>query len=177
MVHASCWPFSPGRGKGAGTKYETSQAPARDSGLTTCLPGHLTPHQLQHLPRRGMPTAGPLGKDQGAIHRHLEHAARGLHQAHLRLGEELSKLGRQTGGPWLIVSNNAVFDGDLHDGASGWGEPPAGRSQGNHLWPAAIGWGLDPLRDHPLIGRINLSGHSPVPQECRCDAPSHSPWS
>lgn len=32
----------------------------------------------------------------------------------LRVGETLFDLGRQTGGPRLVVSNQAVFDADLH---------------------------------------------------------------
>ena len=72
-----------------------------------------------------MPTAGPLGEDQSAVHRYLEYTTGGLDQAHLRLGEGLPQLGRQTGGPGLIVSNDAVFEGDLHD-EHRLGEPRTG---------------------------------------------------
>jgi hypothetical protein len=61
-----------------------------------------------------MPPEGKLGEDQGPVHRHFERAAGRLHQADVRFGERLLELGRQTGSPWLVVSNDAVFDRDLH---------------------------------------------------------------
>jgi hypothetical protein len=55
-----------------------------------------------------------LGEYQPAVHFHLEYAARGLDQVHVRIGKRLSDLGRQTGGPRLVVSDDAVLDRDAH---------------------------------------------------------------
>jgi hypothetical protein len=46
---------------------------------------------------------------------YLEHAARGLDELDFRLGKGLADLGRQTGSPWLIVSDDAEFDRYAHD--------------------------------------------------------------
>ena len=48
------------------------------------------------------------------VHLHLEYAPGGLDQFHVRVRECLTELGRQTGGPRLVVSNDAVFDDDSH---------------------------------------------------------------
>ena len=61
-----------------------------------------------------MPAQLLLGEDQLAVHRHLEHPAGGLYQLHRDAFERSFYLGRQTGGPWLVASNTAVFDGYLH---------------------------------------------------------------
>jgi hypothetical protein len=55
-----------------------------------------------------------LGKDQIAIHYHLEDTARAAYQFHLRAGKFPLDFGRQTGGPGLIVSDDTVLDADLH---------------------------------------------------------------
>jgi hypothetical protein len=72
------------------------------------------PDQFHNLPWHGVSAEGPLGEHQGVALRDLEHPAGGLDQAYLRVGERLPELGRQTGGPGLIVSDDAEFDGDLH---------------------------------------------------------------
>jgi hypothetical protein len=51
-----------------------------------------------------------LGKHQVAVEHHLEDTTRRLDQLHVRVGIGLVNLGRQTGGPWLVASNTAVFD-------------------------------------------------------------------
>jgi len=61
-----------------------------------------------------MAPQGPLGKDKSAVHPHFEHPACGFDQADVGVGEGLMELGSQTGGPGLVVSNQAVFDRDLH---------------------------------------------------------------
>jgi hypothetical protein len=60
-----------------------------------------------------------LGKDHPAVHRHLEDPARGLQQLDLGLRMFTPELRRQTGGAGLVVSNDAVFDTDLHAVVSG----------------------------------------------------------
>ncbi len=55
-----------------------------------------------------------LREHAAAIHLHLEHAARRLDELDLRLRKSLADLGRQTGGPRLIVSDDAEFDGHAH---------------------------------------------------------------
>ena len=56
-----------------------------------------------------------LGKHQVTVEYHLEDATRGLDQLHVRVGIRLVNLGRQTGGPWLVASNTAVFDRYPHE--------------------------------------------------------------
>jgi hypothetical protein len=55
-----------------------------------------------------------LLKDRLAVSRDFEPAA--ARRYHLDLGcrELLANRGRQTDGPWLVVSDRAVFDGDPH---------------------------------------------------------------
>ena len=61
-----------------------------------------------------MPLQCLLGEHPAAVRIHFEHAARRLDQLDLRMGEGLTDFGRQTGGPRLIVSDDAEFDGDAH---------------------------------------------------------------
>lgn len=70
--------------------------------------------QGQNFARLGVPPEGSLGIDQGPVGGHFERAAGRLHQANVRFRERLLELGRQTGGPWLVVSNDAVLDRDFH---------------------------------------------------------------
>jgi hypothetical protein len=44
----------------------------------------------------------------------LESASPRGNHLDFRIGEALANLSRQTGGSRLVVSNNAVFDADLH---------------------------------------------------------------
>src|SRR5262245_45995925 len=55
-----------------------------------------------------------LGEYATSVELNLEHPARRLDQPHLHLREGGTNLGRQTGGPRLIVSNDAEFYCDAH---------------------------------------------------------------
>jgi hypothetical protein len=55
-----------------------------------------------------------LGEEEPAVHYHFEHAASRLDQLNVGVRESTTKLGRQTGGPGLVVSNDAVFDRHAH---------------------------------------------------------------
>ena len=55
-----------------------------------------------------------LGEEERVAEGHLEDPAAGGDQPHLGLGELLAERGRQTGGPWLVVSDRAEFDGQAH---------------------------------------------------------------
>jgi hypothetical protein len=72
------------------------------------------PNQADDLIRARMASKGALGKHERPVDGHLERASRGLDQAYDGLREGLLQLGRQTGGPRLVVSHYAVFDRDLH---------------------------------------------------------------
>ena len=62
-----------------------------------------------------MPAELGLLEDRHPIARHLEAAAaRGLH-GDGGVGIPLTNRGRQTGGPWLVVSNRAELDVDDHE--------------------------------------------------------------
>ncbi len=61
-----------------------------------------------------MPPGLLLRKDERAIAFHFEYAAAPFEEIDLRLGESRADLGRQTGGPWFVVSDDAVFDRDVH---------------------------------------------------------------
>ena len=52
--------------------------------------------------------------DRNAIAQNFEFTAPRRNQLDLRFGKSSTNFGRQTGGPRLVVSNDAVFDGDLH---------------------------------------------------------------
>ena len=52
--------------------------------------------------------------DGNAIAQHFESTALRRNQLDLRLRKALTNLGRQTGGAGFVVSNDAVFDRDLH---------------------------------------------------------------
>jgi hypothetical protein len=68
-------------------------------------------HDLAGL---GVTPRGLLGKDDAAVHLYLEDAAGGLDELHFRMREGISNLGRQTGGPRFVVSDDAVLDRYLH---------------------------------------------------------------
>ena len=67
-----------------------------------------------HLTRLGVPPRGLFGEDHLAVHRHVEHSARRRDQPDVGIRERLLQLGRQTGGPRLVVSDDAVGDGGDH---------------------------------------------------------------
>src|SRR5260370_37525908 len=70
--------------------------------------------QPQHLARLGVASQSLLGEDPAPVHIHLEYASGGLDEFDLGVWVYLPNLGRQTGSPRLVVSNDAVLDGDLH---------------------------------------------------------------
>ena len=72
------------------------------------------PEKCDNLALLGMPPQPGLFINWSAVLEHLEPAAGTGHQCDLRGRKLTRKLGRQTGGPWLVVSNRAVFDGNLH---------------------------------------------------------------
>jgi hypothetical protein len=55
-----------------------------------------------------------FGKDPAAVHFDLEDPARRFDQFDLGIGESTADLGRQTGGPGLVVSDDAEFNRDSH---------------------------------------------------------------
>jgi hypothetical protein len=61
-----------------------------------------------------MASDGLLREDEAAVNRHVEYAARRLDGADFGIGKGLLQLSRQTGGSGLIVSNDAILDGDEH---------------------------------------------------------------
>jgi hypothetical protein len=71
--------------------------------------------QPNHLALVGMALQRLLREYTAPIHLYLEHAARRLDELDLRLGKDFADLGRQTGSPWLIVSDDAEFDRHAHD--------------------------------------------------------------
>ena len=62
-----------------------------------------------------MPADLRLLEDRLAVARHLEASAAGWLQRNGRRRKLLLQLGRQTDGPWLVASNGAVLDFDIHD--------------------------------------------------------------
>ena len=61
-----------------------------------------------------MARQGLLRIDQLAVQRDLEDPARRAHHLDLGVGERAAQLGRQTGGAWLVVSDDAEFDAEVH---------------------------------------------------------------
>ena len=72
-------------------------------------------NQTDDLARLRVAAQSLLGENAPSVHFDLERASRGLDQLDLGGGEFLANLGRQTGGPGLIVSDDAEFDRDAHD--------------------------------------------------------------
>ena len=71
-------------------------------------------HESHDFSGLGVASQRLLGENATAIDLHFEHAARRLDQLHVGVRVGLADFGRQTGGPWLVVSDDAVFDGDTH---------------------------------------------------------------
>ena len=70
--------------------------------------------QSQYLPRLSVAAEHLLGENDPAVHVHLEYAARGLDELDLGVRVRLTNLGRQTGSPGFVVSDDAEFDGNAH---------------------------------------------------------------
>jgi hypothetical protein len=68
----------------------------------------------QDLAGRGVPAERFFRKQLPPVHLDLEHAPRRLDEFHFRLRVHPADLGRQTGGPGFVVSNDAVFDHYAH---------------------------------------------------------------
>src|SRR5437660_12923924 len=70
--------------------------------------------QPQDLARLRMAAERLLGNHPALVDFDFEHPARGLDQLHLGVGVGFANLGRQTGGPRFVVSDDAVLDRDVH---------------------------------------------------------------
>jgi hypothetical protein len=77
--------------------------------------GASVPQQPDDLTLVGMALQRLLREHPAAIHLYFEHAARRLDELDLRCRKGLTDLGRQTGSPGLIVSDDAEFDRHAHD--------------------------------------------------------------
>lgn len=72
------------------------------------------PQRLHDLPGFGKTALAFLRENQRALRGHIEHPVRTLDE--LRLHAELrGDFGRQTGGPWQVVSAYAVGDAQVHE--------------------------------------------------------------
>lgn len=71
-------------------------------------------NEAQDFPLLGMAAGAQLREHQRPVHRHLEGPARRVDQMHVGAREGLPQLGRQTGGPGMVVSDDAVLDTDPH---------------------------------------------------------------
>ena len=74
------------------------------------------PQQPHDFPGLGVTFEGFLGEDAPSFQLDLEHPAGRLDQPDLGLRKRYPNLGRQTGGPGFIVSDDAEFDRDAHGG-------------------------------------------------------------
>jgi hypothetical protein len=70
--------------------------------------------QCRYLTRLGVSADCFLGEDEGAVDRNFERAPGRLLEAELRVRNRSLELGYQTGSPGSVVSDHAVFDGDMH---------------------------------------------------------------
>ena len=61
-----------------------------------------------------MPAQCALGKDKDTVAGDFKNAAAPLQHLDGCVGICLTKLGRQTDGPWFVVSNDAIADRDVH---------------------------------------------------------------
>jgi hypothetical protein len=62
-----------------------------------------------------------FGEHELAVHGHFEESAGSLEQPDFRIRKGLLELSRQTGGFWLVVSNNAILNGHVHVAADSYG--------------------------------------------------------
>jgi len=70
--------------------------------------------QGPHLTLPGVPSQSQLREHERAVHGDFECAARRLDQADLDVPVSSLQLGRQTGGPGIVVSDDAILDADTH---------------------------------------------------------------
>jgi hypothetical protein len=85
----------------------------------------------------------PLRKHQHAVVGYLEHTTAPLQQLDRCVWKGPSNLGRQTGGPGFVVSNDAVADRDVHWAGCGGQKP----------------------RPKAKVQRPKVKGQRPVPEE------------
>jgi hypothetical protein len=71
-------------------------------------------YQAQDLSRLGVALGRLLGENAPPVDLDFKDAARGLDQPYFGLWKCAADLGRQTGGPRFVISNDAVFDRDGH---------------------------------------------------------------
>src|SRR5881396_3222718 len=70
--------------------------------------------QADHFARCGMSAHRLFGEYALALHFDVEDPAGGLDELDLRVRKGAADLGRQTGGPGFVVSNDTVLDADAH---------------------------------------------------------------
>jgi hypothetical protein len=70
--------------------------------------------QGDHLALPCVPLQFRLLEHRSTVAHHLKPSARRGDQLDVGIRELAADLGRQPGGPWLIVSKRAVFDRDFH---------------------------------------------------------------
>jgi hypothetical protein len=73
--------------------------------------------QADHFARHRVAARRLLREDRLAVECDLEHSSRRPDHLDLDAGELLLQLSRQTGGSWLVVSDHAELDADLHRAA------------------------------------------------------------
>jgi hypothetical protein len=78
------------------------------------LGGGRLANQAHDFTAFGVPLRGFLGEDPPPIDVHFKDTAGRLNQSHLSVRVGIANLGRQTGGPWFVVSDDAVFNRDGH---------------------------------------------------------------
>jgi hypothetical protein len=75
--------------------------------------------EVEHFAGIGVAAQRLLREHQVAVYGDFEHATGGLDELDLGVGVGFLHLGRQPGGPWFVVSNDAVLDRNLHVPARG----------------------------------------------------------
>lgn len=82
------------------------------------LTGRRQFYQTGDLAGLGVTPQLGLFEDRPVIDHHFESSLSRRNHGDIGVGPALSELSRQTGGSWLVVSECAVFDRDLHRGSS-----------------------------------------------------------
>lgn len=92
--------------------YPHAQNPRRI--WTSKVPSGLRFQRGNNFARLGVPTQLRFFENRDAIGHDFETTTSRRNHLQLRRRKTLSNFCRQTGGTWLVVSNDAVFDADLH---------------------------------------------------------------
>ncbi len=82
--------------------------------IALALPAASVGHQPEDLSGLRVSSQRLLGEHELAVNHDLEHAARRLDELHSGLRVRPLDLGRQTGGPGLVPSDDAVLDAHPH---------------------------------------------------------------